>query len=146
MHVRRLVYIDEQRLPEHEEWDSADRVCIHVLARTTNRDAVGTGRLDPVGKIGRLAVIDSHRGYGVGSKALRWLIEEAAHRGLQGVHLHAQTSALRFYERFGFIAEGAVFDEVGIPHQLMRLKLYTHDRPREEAQRHWKSHDPDHVG
>jgi predicted GNAT family N-acyltransferase len=145
MRVRRTVFIEEQKVPECEEWDSADPVCIHALAWTMNRDAVGTGRIDPMGKIGRLAVVDSHRGYGVGAKLLRWLIEEAARRGLKTVHLHAQTHALPFYERFGFIAEGAVFDEVGIPHQLMCLELNTHDRIREKVQRHGKSNDPDHT-
>ncbi|MGH8264073.1 MAG: GNAT family N-acetyltransferase [Steroidobacteraceae bacterium] len=143
-HLRRTVFIEEQRVPEHEEWDSADPVSIHALACTANRDAVGTGRLEPLGKIGRIAVLTTHRGIGVGARILRWLIEEAARRGLKAVYLHAQTHALPFYQRFGFVAEGAVFDEVGIPHQLMRLELSTHDRPREEAQRHGKPHDPDH--
>lgn len=145
MQVRRTVFIEEQHIPEHEEWDEADPVCIHALARTANRDAVGTGRLDPAGKIGRLAVLAGHRGQGVGDMLLRWLIEAAARRGLREVYLHAQTQALPFYERLGFVAEGAEFDEVGIPHQRMRLELRTNDRTREEIQRHGQPDDPDHA-
>ena len=37
--------------------------------------------------------------------------------------LIAQTSALRFYERLGFRAEGPEFDEVGIPHRRMRRRI-----------------------
>jgi predicted GNAT family N-acyltransferase len=145
MRVRRAVFVEEQQVPESEEWDSVDPVCIHALAWTANRDAVGTGRLDRVGKIGRLAVLASHRGNGVGAELLRWLIEEATRRGLQGVHLHAQTHARQFYERFGFVAEGAVFDEVGIPHQRMCLELTRHDQPREETERHRQPNDTDHA-
>jgi predicted GNAT family N-acyltransferase len=142
--VRRAVFIEEQSVPECEEWDSVDPVCIHALAWTANRDAVGTGRLDRLGKIGRLAVLAPHRGNGVGARLLRWLIEQATHRGLQGVHLHAQAHARAFYERFGFVAVGAAFDEVGIPHQRMCLELNRHDRSREEAQRYRQPNDPDH--
>jgi predicted GNAT family N-acyltransferase len=145
MHVRRTVFIEEQQVPEGEEWDAADPLCIHVLARTPNRDAVGTGRLDPAGKIGRLAVLAGHRGHGLGDMLLRWLIDAAARRGLREVYLHAQTQALPFYRRLGFVAEGAVFDEVGIPHQRMRLELRTNDRPREEIQRHGQPYDPHHA-
>jgi len=35
--------------------------------------------------------------------------------------LDAQTYALKFYEKLGFIAEGAEFEEGGIPHRRMRL-------------------------
>jgi predicted GNAT family N-acyltransferase len=144
-HIRRAVFIEEQAVPESEEWDSADPVSIHALAWTANRDAVGTGRLDPMGKIGRLAVLKTHRGYGVGALLLRWLIDEAARRQLHGVFVHAQTHALPFYRRFGFMAEGAEFDEVGILHQKMRLELHTNDGPKQEIERHGQPDDPDHA-
>lgn len=145
VHIRRTVFIEEQGVPESEEWDSADSVSIHALAWTANRDAVGTGRLDPMGNIGRLAVLKTHRGCGVGAVLLRWLIDEAARRQLHGVYLHAQTHALAFYSRFGLLAEGAEFEEVGIPHLKMRLELHTNDRPKQETERHGQPDDPDHA-
>jgi predicted GNAT family N-acyltransferase len=39
------------------------------------------------------------------------------------VHLHAQCSAISFYERAGFTVCGEVFDEAGIPHRAMRRRL-----------------------
>jgi predicted GNAT family N-acyltransferase len=39
------------------------------------------------------------------------------------VVLHAQTHALRFYERQGFVADGPVFDEAGIAHRRMSRAL-----------------------
>jgi len=37
------------------------------------------------------------------------------------VLLSAQTHAIAFYERFGFVAEGEAYDDAGIPHRMMRL-------------------------
>ncbi|HEX9208105.1 MAG TPA: GNAT family N-acetyltransferase [Steroidobacteraceae bacterium] len=123
-HVRRTVFIEEQRIPEREEWDDLDPLVTHVLARTRpgsgKRDVVGTGRLEPTGKIGRVAVLPQYRGTGAGVVIMRRLVQLAAERGFTEVYLNAQTSACGFYERLGFRAEGPEFDEVGIPHQRMR--------------------------
>lgn len=120
--VRRAVFIVEQKVPEQEEWDSDDLVSAHVLA-VRNREPVGTGRLSPGGKIGRLAVISEFRGRGLGARILKTLLQEAWHRGLLDVYLHAQVQALVFYEKLGFKVEGEVFDEAGIPHRKMRRNL-----------------------
>lgn len=117
--IRRQVFVLEQGVAESEEWDEHDPHCRHVLARLQNCDAVGTGRLDPVGKIGRIAVLAEHRGKGVGAAIVMHLIEQARIDGLGEVHLYAQVSALGFYEKLGFHAVGPEFDEVGIPHRRM---------------------------
>jgi predicted GNAT family N-acyltransferase len=123
-HVRRAVFIEEQGIPEHDEWDDLDPVVTHVLAyvRTgsAKRDVVGTGRLEPTGKIGRVAVLPQYRGTGAGVAIMQRLVQLASERGFREVYLNAQTYACGFYERLGFQAEGPEFDEVGIPHQRMR--------------------------
>lgn len=121
--VRRAVFIEEQRINERDEWDESDPLCWHVLALAPNRDAVGTGRMDPAGKIGRVAVLPQYRGTGVGAAIVGHLAGLAAEQGLAEVYLYAQTSALGFYERLGFRAEGPEFDEVGIPHRRMRQRI-----------------------
>ncbi len=120
--IRREVFIREQALPESEEWDDEDAVCVHALARL-NREPVGTGRLNPAGKIGRIAVVAGMRGRGIGALITRRLVEEAHHRGIREPYLHAQLQAVPFYERLGFRSEGGVFDEAGIPHVRMRHAL-----------------------
>lgn len=120
--VRRQVFIVEQEVPEPEEWDDEDPLSVHVLA-TRNREPVGTGRLTPAGKIGRMAVLSEVRGRGVGSRVLHMLIEEALHRGLLEVRLSAQLQAIPFYQKHGFSAEGPVFMDAGIPHRSMRRSL-----------------------
>jgi predicted GNAT family N-acyltransferase len=120
--IRRRVFVEEQGVPAELEWDGRDADCAHVLA-LVNRDPVGTGRLLPAGKIGRLAVLASSRRHGVGSRMLRRLTDIARDRGLPEVYLHAQVSALPFYAAHGFVAEGAEFEEAGIAHRRMRLAL-----------------------
>lgn len=121
--VREAVFIDEQKVPLSEEWDELDPRCHHVLARDRERRAIGTGRLTPDGKIGRMAVLPAWRGIGVGTAILRVLIEQARELGLPAVRLHAQRHAIGFYEKFGFEAYGEEFSEAGIPHRRMRLWL-----------------------
>jgi predicted GNAT family N-acyltransferase len=120
--IRRTVFIEEQQVPESDEWDDDDAVSSHVLARL-NREPVGTGRLNPAGKIGRIAVIAGARGRGIGALILRYLLDEARRRGIRRPYLHAQMQALPFYEKLGFRSEGGVFDEAGIPHVRMRRAL-----------------------
>lgn len=134
--VRRAVFIEEQRVPEHEEWDDRDAVSRHVIALDAKRDAVGTGRLDPTGKIGRVAVLPQYRGSGVGAAIVRRLVELAEGQDLAEVHLNAQVDALGFYERLGFRAEGPEFDEVGIPHRRMRRRVGKVDEQRSGHGRH----------
>jgi len=121
--VRRQVFIVEQKIPESEEWDDADENSSHVLVFSEKRDAVGTGRLEQTGKIARLAVLAEYRGQGVGSAMLIRLVEEARQRGFTKVYLHAQTHALNFYKKFGFVSDEKIFSEGGIPHVLARLDL-----------------------
>ncbi len=120
--VRREVFVVEQEVPESEEWDEDDPASVHVLA-TRNREPVGTGRLTPAGKIGRMAVLSEVRGKGVGSRILGMLVAEAHHRGLPQLRLNAQVQAIPFYEKHGFSTEGPVFMEAGIPHRSMRRML-----------------------
>ena len=120
--IRREVFINEQLVPESDEWDDDDAVSVHALV-TLNREPVGTGRLNPGGKIGRIAVKAVLRGRGIGTLILRQLLHEAYHRGIREPYLHAQVQAVPFYENLGFRVEGDVFDEAGIPHVRMTHAL-----------------------
>lgn len=129
--LRSAVFVQEQSVPESEEWDGLDPECVHAVAELPTVGVIGTGRLHPSGKIGRMAVLAEWRGLGVGAALLRLLLDEARRRGLDAVYLHGQLPVLGFYARFGFVAEGKEFDEAGIPHRLMRLRL---SRPDGEAE------------
>jgi predicted GNAT family N-acyltransferase len=121
--VRATVFIAEQGVPEALEWDEADAVSLHALALDRQGGAIGTGRLLPDGHIGRMAVIRDWRGRGVGSALLGCLVDWGRRRGARELHLNAQTHALGFYRRQGFVADGGEFMEAGIPHRRMTLRL-----------------------
>lgn len=121
--VREEVFVVEQAVPADLEWDGLDPDCAQAVAESEECDVIGTGRLHPGGKIGRMAVLPQWRGTGVGAAILRLLMDEARQRGMAEVYLHAQTRVLGFYERFGFEAEGEEFEEADIPHRAMRAHL-----------------------
>lgn len=121
--VRRQVFIEEQGVPEQLEWDEWDAVSLHVLAQDAAGRAIGTGRLLPDGHVGRMAVVRDWRKHGVGGALLDALLDAARARGLAEIVLNAQTHALGFYARRGFLVEGDEFDDAGIPHRRMRLRL-----------------------
>ena len=138
--VRRQVFVEEQSVPEAEEWDAADPTARHVLAVVDGRQPVGTGRLESCGKIGRVAVLRDWRGSGIGAWIVRHLVNQATESGVESVYLHAQTAAAGFYRRLGFRAEGPEFDEVGIPH--VRMLLGTERRDGNETGRHQHEEHP----
>lgn len=131
--IREVVFIEEQHVPEAEERDAEDSKAYHVLALQGGH-AIGTGRVvdlpePPAGesghwaRVGRMAVLQASRKLGVGSKILHALETEAIRRGVKGIVLHAQLSALDFYKQHGYLPVGAVFEEAGMPHLVMQKKI-----------------------
>jgi predicted GNAT family N-acyltransferase len=113
--VRETVFVQEQKVPLELERDTADPQALHLLAESADGRPIGTARLLPGGHIGRMAVLRKWRGRGVGSALLRELLRLNA----GPCHLNAQTSAVAFYRRHGFVEEGAEFMDAGIPHRRM---------------------------
>lgn len=133
--VRSEVFVAEQNVPESIEYDAYDADAVHVIAVGADGAALGTGRLlsgaaalaktgvEGVGSLGRLAVRKSARGLGVGVALVRAIEAEAGRMGLAAVDLGAQTHAVGFYERLGYVAYGPEFEDAGIPHRSMRRPL-----------------------
>jgi predicted GNAT family N-acyltransferase len=131
--IREVVFIEEQAVPQDIERDDQDETAFHVLAMQGGH-AIGTGRLVATqsppegekgkwGRIGRMAVLASHRKGGVGRQILGSLEAHAREVGLAGIVLHAQVMAKGFYEKEGYEPYGAVFDEAGMPHVKMSKRL-----------------------
>ncbi len=123
--VRIAVFVEEQQIPREEELDDLDATAVHCVAYLAGTP-VGAGRLvlaDGYAKIGRMAVLPSYRGSGIGRDVLKALEREAANRGMSHVKLSAQLHAAGFYDRAGYQRIGDVYDEVGIPHIAMEKRL-----------------------
>src|SRR5688572_22942555 len=124
LRIRIRVFVREQGVPAEIELDDDDKRALHLLAFLEGR-AVGTARIVMRGgqaKIGRMAVLKSHRRKNVGKKLLIRAITTAKKQGARKIYLHAQVAVIGFYESAGFRCVGPVFDEAGIAHRKMVLK------------------------
>jgi predicted GNAT family N-acyltransferase len=121
--LRTTVFIVEQGIPAALEWDGQDADCDHVLVEDAAGQSLATGRLMPDGRIGRMAVRADWRRQGVGSLLLQALLDQARHRGLHEVYLHAQQAVSRFYRKADFLQRGDPFLEAGIMHVVMQRTL-----------------------
>lgn len=124
--LRRQVFIHEQGVPEEDEIDDLDGQAIHLLA-TLDGVAIGSARLLVTGvggKIGRVCVLKSARGSGIGSELILAAIDQfRSMPGIARVKLGSQTHAVGFYEKLGFSVIGEQYDDAGIPHRDMMLTL-----------------------
>ena len=118
--LRTEVFVNEQKVPVDMEWDADDSTALHCVLVNRMGMALATGRLlrhaPGVARIGRMAVRKTLRGSALGTRVLHALVDEARARGDRQVVLHAQCSAEMFYQRAGFEAHGAVFEDAGIAH------------------------------
>jgi predicted GNAT family N-acyltransferase len=121
--IRFAAFVEEQGVNAGVEIDDDDPKSVHAVAFDEKGKAVGTGRLLPDGRIGRMAVVKEWRRQGVGAEILKALMEAAKLNGHKEVVLAAQLGAAEFYREQGFQAEGKVFQEAGILHQMMRKTL-----------------------
>jgi predicted GNAT family N-acyltransferase len=117
--IRTQVFIEEQQIDPADEWDPADQDAIHLLAERDG-EPVGCARILDLTKIGRMAVLKEVRHKNVGSKLLRAAITKIQEAGNTPT-LGAQITAMGFYANHGFLPEGPVFDDAGIPHRTMTL-------------------------
>jgi predicted GNAT family N-acyltransferase len=127
--IRKRVFIEEQGVPEDMELDEYDPLAQHALAYLDSK-CIGTARLvtppgniEKIGRIGRMAVLPMYRRQGIGRELLCALLELSKSQDITQLELHAQLSAIPFYEKFGFITQGDIYDEAGIAHRDMILYI-----------------------
>ncbi|WP_305405642.1 GNAT family N-acetyltransferase [Photobacterium leiognathi] len=120
--VREQVFIQEQQIDPEIEFDGLDSEAVHVLVMD-GEQPLGTGRILADGHIGRIAIMKSARGQGLGAKVVQALVEYAQQQGYPRVDLGAQTHAVDFYRKLGFMPYGDEFMEANIPHQAMEQML-----------------------
>jgi predicted GNAT family N-acyltransferase len=119
--IRRAVFVLEQGVPVHVELDGKDGDAQHFLAWLGAR-AVATSRLRRTRdghKLERVAVLRESRGQRVGEALIRHVLSALPTGSL--IYVHAQHTALGFWQRLGFVAEGPTFVEGGLDHRRMTL-------------------------
>lgn len=118
--IRNAVFVLEQRVDEREEFDDFEQTSIHYLG-TLNGIPAGTARwrITKAGiKLERFAVLSEYRKQGVAAMILLRVLNDTMAAGIR-IYLHAQVTAIGFYEKFGFVKEGTLFTEAGIDHFVM---------------------------
>jgi GNAT superfamily N-acetyltransferase len=103
-----------------------DRLGVHFAA-VRGDEVVACVGLYPDGegllRLRQMAVAPALQGHGLGAQVLSFAEDWARGRGVAEIELHAREPAIGFYERYSYAREGDIFEEVGIPHVVMRKRL-----------------------
>jgi predicted GNAT family N-acyltransferase len=113
-----LNLFDENLVAEHDQ--------ITIIA-TYNDAIIGCVLINPldalVFKLRQMAVHPIWQGKGIGKQLMhnahKWIKENGGTK----VTLHARLTAHVFYTSLGYVSDGAIFTEVGIPHVAMYRDL-----------------------
>ncbi len=122
MKIRKLVFIQEQGIPEKIEMDDSTIKAVYFIA-LINNIPVGTARYQKTkygAKLERFAVLKSYRNRGIGKSLVEYIIKSIKDKN--NIYLHAQDQVINFYSRLGFEKIGEKFYEADISHQKMIYK------------------------
>ena len=126
LRVRSEVFVTGQKCL-YVDPDGKDLDSVQVFALEGDR-IIGClriyGKEPGVLQIGRVAVIESQRGRGIGKQMMWQAIDYITENLLEEkIYLEAQTYAIGFYEKLGFKVISGEFLDEGIPHKGMELIL-----------------------
>ena len=126
LRVRSEVFVTGQKCL-YVDPDGKDLDSVQVFALEGDR-IIGClriyGKEPGVLQIGRVAVIESQRGRGIGKQMMWQAIDYITENLLEEkIYLEAQTYAIGFYEKLGFKVISDEFLDEGIPHKGMELIL-----------------------
>jgi ElaA protein len=124
--VREQVFSQEQNC-RAVDIDGLDQKAVHVLCYHDKR-LVGYTRILPASQdsvsFGRVLVVAVERGKGIAKQMMQAVLSYIRqHYAEYSVDISAQLYLQKFYEGFGFVAHGDVYDDGGIAHIGMRLQL-----------------------
>ena len=122
--IRQDVFVCEQGYTM--EFDETDQSCVHVYV-SDGETPVATARAfvteGQTYTVGRVAVAKPYRKKGVGRFLLQKLEAHLLSLGAKKLTLHAQISAVGFYENLGFVSTGEESFDEGQPHMRMEKLL-----------------------
>lgn len=126
--VRKKVFVEEQGVPLSLEIDELDDIATHFVVYSGD-EPIGAGRFREIskgiGKVERVCVLKEYRGKHIGNLVMHALEEHAVENGFEKILLNAQSYAVPFYEKLGFVVTSPEFMDADIPHRAMEKKLST---------------------
>jgi predicted GNAT family N-acyltransferase len=120
--IREQVFIQEQQIAAVDEWDVQDEISQHFVV-CDGEQVIATARLLPNHSIGRVAVLASYRGQGIGKLLMQEIIQQARIQQRPLLQLSSQVQAMSFYQALGFQVCGEAYMDCGIPHIDMQMSL-----------------------
>ena len=122
LRLRAEVFVVEQNCP-YLDLDEKDQKCFHLMGYNEIKELISYARIVPAGvsfdevSIGRVVSSPKVRNTGAGKELMQKSIEEIKIKfGLIPIRIGAQLYLKKFYENFGFVAEGKEYLEDDIPH------------------------------
>ncbi|KTC64806.1 GNAT family acetyltransferase (plasmid) [Legionella adelaidensis] len=127
LHIRFKVFVQGQSVPLEEDQDGRDFLeSEHFLLRI-HQEPVGTARiryLADTAKIERVAILNSYQGTGLGKRLMETILDYLKReKKVAYAKLGAQTHAIPFYEKLGFIICSEEYLDAGISHKDMKISL-----------------------
>lgn len=121
LQLRNEVFVVEQNCV-FQDADGKDLEAMHFMGWVGEELAAYTRLFDKgitysYASIGRVITSPRYRRFGFGKKLMSGSIEQIFRLyGTQPIKIGAQLYLKKFYESFGFVADGPVYDEDGIDH------------------------------
>ena len=124
---RQNVLVVEQASP-YPDLDFIDQAADHLLV-SDNETLIGYARChaplpgSACASFGRVVVAQQYRGKGLGKELISRVIARLAQGCCPDILIGAQLYLEKFYADFGFTRDGEPYDDVGVAHVNMRLRL-----------------------
>ena len=103
--IRREVFVEEQGLPAHVDFDGNDEAAFHVLCQVGS-EVIGTGRLlaldNDTGSLGKIAVLQKYRGNGLERLIVQTLEAVAIANDIVAISLKPHKHLDGFYQSLGY--------------------------------------------
>lgn len=110
-------------------WEKHDYKSWHFVAME-DKELMGCVVLVPLdntnhkAQLIQMAVDIPYQGKGLGRQLVDALINFARSGGFKEVQIHSRSDITSFYSHLGFTIYGDEFEEVGVKHQHMKMKLF----------------------
>lgn len=126
--LRKIIFVEGQNVPLHEEIDGQDEVAEHYLLfyEGTRCGVARVRYIDGVGKVERVGVLDAYQGRGLGQTLMMQILSDLKMRhDVNVVKLSSQTHAISFYQKLGFRICSEEYIDANIPHHDMILYFFS---------------------
>ncbi len=120
--MRKIVFVDEQKVSMEDEFDLAEKERIMFVVYDDDKP-IGAARVKltpPQAKVERVCILKEYRSRGIGFDLMAEIMNYCDAHDCRDIRLGAQTHAIPFYEKCGFTAYGELFYDANIPHFHMK--------------------------